>query len=82
MPVRGIRGATTAAENTADAITEATEELLGIPEGVRLVAYLCVGYPVEFRPKPMLEEVGWKHRQPLRELVFQDQWDVRSLLFK
>ncbi len=28
MPVRGIRGATTARDNTADAITEATEELL------------------------------------------------------
>ena len=28
MPVRGIRGATTASENSAEAITEATEELL------------------------------------------------------
>lgn len=28
MPVRGIRGATTAAVNTAEAITEATQELL------------------------------------------------------
>jgi chorismate mutase len=28
MPVRGIRGATTATANTADAITDATEELL------------------------------------------------------
>lgn len=28
MPVRGIRGATTATANTADAINEATEELL------------------------------------------------------
>ena len=28
MPVRGIRGATTAPANTAEAITEATEELL------------------------------------------------------
>jgi len=28
MPLRGIRGATTAAANTTDAITEATEELL------------------------------------------------------
>jgi chorismate mutase len=28
MPVRGIRGATTATANTADAITEATDELL------------------------------------------------------
>ncbi|HEY4864501.1 MAG TPA: chorismate mutase [Candidatus Dormibacteraeota bacterium] len=29
MPVRGIRGATTAARNDADAIVEATAELLG-----------------------------------------------------
>jgi chorismate mutase len=29
MPVRGIRGATTATANTAEAITEATDELLG-----------------------------------------------------
>jgi chorismate mutase len=28
MPVRGIRGATTAAENTEEAITESTDELL------------------------------------------------------
>ena len=28
MPVRGIRGATTATANTADAIVEATDELL------------------------------------------------------
>jgi chorismate mutase len=28
VPVRGIRGATTAEENTAEAITEATEDLL------------------------------------------------------
>jgi chorismate mutase len=28
MPVRGIRGATTCAENTAEAITDATRELL------------------------------------------------------
>jgi len=52
----------------------ATERLLQLPPGVELVAYLCVGYPREFRPKPMLEEVGWKHRQALSELVFQDQW--------
>src|SRR5262249_23684473 len=54
----------------------ATAELLGLPEGVRLVAYLCVGYPVEFRPKPMLEELGWKSRLPLGKLVHQDRWGV------
>ncbi len=59
----------------------AVEQLLGLPDGVRLVAYLCVGYPVEFRPRPMLEEVGWKGRQPLGELVFRDRWGVPSELF-
>ena len=57
------------------------ERLLGLPCGVQLVAYLCVGYPTEFRPKPMLEEVGWKRRQPLGELVFQDKWGAASGLF-
>jgi 5,6-dimethylbenzimidazole synthase len=56
-------------------------QLLHLPLGVQLVAYLCVGYPTEFRPRPMLEEVGWKSRQPLGELVFHDQWGLRSRLF-
>jgi 5,6-dimethylbenzimidazole synthase len=53
---------------------EATAELLALPEGVELVAYLCVGYPVEFRPRPLLEEVGWKNRLSLNGLVYQDRW--------
>jgi 5,6-dimethylbenzimidazole synthase len=60
---------------------EATADLLGLPEGVELVAYLCVGYPVEFRPKPMLEEVGWKTRLPVAGLVFQERWGEHSALF-
>jgi len=59
----------------------ATERLLELPAGVQLVAYLCVGYPVEFRPRPLLEEVGWKHRERLEGLVFQDIWGVESRLF-
>jgi len=48
--------------------------LLGLPEGVVLVAYLCVGYPTEFEDGPMLERVGWSRRLPLRDLVFEDSW--------
>jgi 5,6-dimethylbenzimidazole synthase len=59
----------------------AVEKLLRLPEGVRLVAYLCIGYPTEFRPRPMLEEVGWKERQPLGGLVYRDRWGVASSLF-
>jgi 5,6-dimethylbenzimidazole synthase len=61
---------------------EATEKLLRLPPETCLVAYLCVGYPVEFRPRPMLEEVGWKDRLPLESLVFEDAWGVPSSLFK
>ncbi len=46
MPVRGIRGATTATSNTEEAITEATEEMLG--ELTRLndldVGEICFAY--------------------------------------
>jgi 5,6-dimethylbenzimidazole synthase len=59
----------------------AAESLLGLPEGVELVAYLCVGYPVEFAPQPMLERVGWKQRTALEELVFDDRWGDKSRLF-
>jgi 5,6-dimethylbenzimidazole synthase len=59
----------------------ATEQLLRLPPGVQLVAYLCVGYPVAWRPRPMLEEVGWKHRERLAELVFEDTWGVKSRFF-
>jgi 5,6-dimethylbenzimidazole synthase len=60
----------------------ATEQLLQLPPAVQLIAYLCVGYPTEFRPRPMLEEVGWKNRQPLADLVFQDRWGVSASLFR
>ena len=60
---------------------EAVGAILGLPEGVVLVAYLCVGYPVEFRDRPMLEEVGWESRTPLAEVVFEDGWGRRADLF-
>jgi 5,6-dimethylbenzimidazole synthase len=43
-----------------------------------LVGYLCVGYPVEFDERPVLETVGWRDRLPLRELVFEDAWGQAS----
>lgn len=57
------------------------EHLLGIPEGVRLIAYLCIGFPQEFRTRPMLEEVGWRSREQLHRLVYQDRWGQPCGLF-
>jgi len=50
------------------------ERLLGLPEGVQLIAYLCIGFPREFRARPMLEEVGWRPRMQLEGLIYQDVW--------
>jgi 5,6-dimethylbenzimidazole synthase len=48
--------------------------LLHIPRHVTLVAYLCVGYPVAFLTKPLLEQVGWRDRLALEDVIFQESW--------
>lgn len=37
---------------------------LGMPETWRLVAYLCLGYPLEEHIDPELERAGWENRRP------------------
>jgi nicotinate-nucleotide--dimethylbenzimidazole phosphoribosyltransferase len=53
---------------------EAVTKILGLPSEVELIAYLCIGYPIEFRPKPLLEEVGWRNREQLQPFVFANRW--------
>ena len=57
---------------------EDLKTLLGIPEGHTPVAYLCIGYVSEFRPRPDLEEHGWEQRQPLAALLHFDAWENRD----
>ena len=48
---------------------------LGLPAGVEPIAYLCLGHPVAFRRRPMLEETGWRRAIPLDEAVhWHGQW--------
>lgn len=47
---------------------------LDLPEGVIPVAFLCVGYPVEWAATPMLEATGWRDREELGRLVHFDGW--------
>jgi nicotinate-nucleotide--dimethylbenzimidazole phosphoribosyltransferase len=48
---------------------------LGLPPGVEPIAYLCLGRPLAFRTRPMLEETGWRSRRPLAEVVHaHDRW--------
>ncbi len=53
---------------------DALRKLLMIPENILPVAYLCVGYPVEFREQPLLEEIHWEDRLDLRSLIYSDIW--------
>lgn len=48
---------------------EELKSLLEIPAAHTVVAYLCLGYVSEFRPRPDLEEHGWERRQPLSAVV-------------
>src|SRR5258708_17521321 len=48
--------------------------ILELPPEVELVGYLCIGYPLEFRARPLLEEVGWKRRERLRPVGCWHPW--------
>lgn len=48
--------------------------LLGIPEHVAIVAYLCVGYVDKLYLEPELAVKGWRQRLPLEELVYREGW--------
>jgi len=51
------------------------QRILAIPEHVTVVGYMCIGYPVEFEERPLLETVGWLPRLPLSRLVFSNHWN-------
>jgi len=44
---------------------------LEVPEGWRLVAHLCIGYPAEPRPEPELLRLGWQAPDPEARRVWQ-----------
>ena len=48
--------------------------LLGIPEGIKIVAWLCVGYVDRLYREPELAVKGWRQRLLLEDLVFNDKW--------
>jgi nicotinate-nucleotide--dimethylbenzimidazole phosphoribosyltransferase len=48
--------------------------VLGIPERVEPIAYLCVGWPDERPVRPGLEASGWSARMALDDVVMRDRW--------
>ncbi|WP_167479738.1 MULTISPECIES: 5,6-dimethylbenzimidazole synthase [Nocardia] len=47
-------------------------ELVGLPDGIRPVAWLCAGPVREFQRVPDLERFGWRSGRPLDEAVHRE----------
>ncbi len=50
---------------------EAVTAILAVPETWRLVAYLCVGHPVEEHRDPELERHGWQDEDARGRRLFE-----------
>ena len=53
---------------------EFLRDLLGIPGGVRPVAWLCLGPVSHLAGEPDLERHGWRQRRPLHQALHADRW--------
>lgn len=51
------------------------KDVLGIPERVQPVAYLCLGHVSHFNDEPELQKKGWRKRLDLADLTVFDGFD-------
>ncbi|WP_116203300.1 5,6-dimethylbenzimidazole synthase [Amycolatopsis circi] len=56
----------------------ALAELLGIPPGIRPVAWLCVGPVTNMAEVPDLERHGWRSRAPLASALHHERFTPRD----
>jgi len=49
-------------------------DLVGLPDGVRPIAWLCVGPVAGLPDVPDLERFGWRHRSPLDSVLHGDRY--------
>lgn len=52
--------------------------LLGMPDGARPVAILCIGHVEQFYPRPMLEMEHWAERMPIETVLAENVWPEPS----
>ena len=50
------------------------QHLLGIPAGIRPVAWLCLGPVTHLEDIPDLERHAWAQRRPLHAAVHAERW--------
>ncbi len=49
-------------------------KLLGMPQGAKPIAVLCLGHVVSFYKEPMLVETGWTVVKPLNDMLMENGW--------
>lgn len=52
----------------------ALSRILGLPDGVVPVAWLCLGHVDELYTQPELQAKGWATRLPLEDLIYAESW--------
>ena len=58
---------------------EDLRRILGIPNHVKPIAYLCLGYVNKFEDRPDLERVGWLKRTILSKVIHFEDWNNTEL---
>ncbi|KRF17888.1 5,6-dimethylbenzimidazole synthase [Nocardioides sp. Soil797] len=53
---------------------EFLSDLVGFPEQIRPIAWLCVGHVAGLPDVPDLERFGWRHRSPLASVLHEENW--------
>lgn len=52
-------------------------DLLGIPQHIRPVAWLCLGPVSHLAATPDLERHGWRFRRPVEDVLHHERWSDR-----
>lgn len=50
------------------------KDILGIPEHIIPVAYLCIGYVEKFDDQPLLQTVKWLPKRSLDDTIYTERW--------
>lgn len=53
---------------------EEVKSILAIPDEIRIVGYLCLGFVDRLYQEPELQIKGWRKRLPIDDLIFKDRW--------
>ncbi len=57
---------------------EKLKRVIGVPQSVTVLAYLCLGYVSKFEAQPDLETAGWRSRIPVGRLIHYESWSNRK----